>query len=76
MTSESRKIMEGYGWLNTLYDVARDGIFTKPSMNAVESVLKENLYTIFTYISFKTAENEFQEEARKEIKRKSGKSEN
>ena len=64
--------MEGYGWLNTLYDIARDGIFTKQPMNAVESVLKENLYTVFTYISFKAAENEFQEEAREEIKRKRG----
>lgn len=70
LTSESSKIMQGFGWLNTLYTIAREGVFTKEPYNAVESVLKENLYSVFTYYSFKTAENEFNEAAREEVKKK------
>ena len=71
LTEESAKIMKGYGWLNTLYAIAKDGIFTKHPYNAIESVLKENLYTVFTYYSFKCAEAEFEESAREEARKKS-----
>tara|TARA_R100000655_G_scaffold24_2_gene138 strand:+ start:4189 stop:4419 length:231 start_codon:yes stop_codon:yes gene_type:complete len=57
--------MEPYGWLNTLYDVAKTGLFTKHPHNAVDSVRLEDLYIIFTYISYKTAVNEYENEVRK-----------
>lgn len=57
--------MKPYGWLNTLYDVAKTGLFTSNQMNAVESVKAENLYTIFTYLSWKSASVEYENEVKK-----------
>jgi len=70
MTSDSAKIMKPYGWLNTLYDIAKDHVFTYEGRNAIDSVLKTNLYKVFTYQSYKSSLNEFKNEAEKEIKRK------
>lgn len=53
--------IDGYGWLNSLYDVAKDGIFTKDNLSAVESVLITELYEIFTYLSWKSACNSYEE---------------
>ena len=52
--------IDGYGWLNSLYDVSKDGIFTKDSLSAVESVLITNLYEILTYLSWKSACNSYE----------------
>ena len=57
-------MMKGYGWLNTLYDLAQDGLFTKQPHNAIDSVMKTNLYEAFTYLSWKTANNEYQNAVR------------
>ena len=62
--------MKPYGWLNVLYMIAREGVFTKHPYNAIDSVLKENLYKVFTYYSFVSSEIEYKEEAQKEIERK------
>jgi len=59
--------MKPYGWLNTLYDVARTGLFTKAPDNAVDSVRHQNLYVIFTYISWSSAKNEYETEVRKSM---------
>ena len=69
-TAESSKIMKGYGWLNVLYTIAREGLFTSGNKNAIDSVLKENLYKVFTYYSFLSAEIEYKKEAQKEYERK------
>jgi hypothetical protein len=53
--------IDGYGWLNSVYDVAKDGIFTCNNLSAVESVLLTNLYEILTYLSYKSAYNSFEE---------------
>tara|TARA_B110000444_G_C18588723_1_gene477438 strand:+ start:103 stop:405 length:303 start_codon:yes stop_codon:yes gene_type:complete len=53
--------IDGYGWLNSLYDIAKDGIFTKDNQSAVESVLVTNLYEILTYLSWKSACNSYEE---------------
>ena len=52
--------MAGFGWLNTLYDLAGDGVFTKNPNNAIESVQQTNLYEVLTFVSFKTAKNEYE----------------
>ncbi len=69
--------MKPYGWLNTLYDVAKSGLFTKQPNHAVDSVRTENLYVIFTYLSWKSASNEYENEVRlsmeKEMKAKTRK---
>tara|TARA_R110000751_G_scaffold278567_1_gene380891 strand:- start:733 stop:960 length:228 start_codon:yes stop_codon:yes gene_type:complete len=49
-----------YGWLNTLYDIAKTGLFTTQPLNAIESVKEQNIYTVFTYLSWKTASNEYE----------------
>jgi hypothetical protein len=56
--------MEGLGWLNTLYDVAGDGVFTKAPTNAIDSVMKTNLYEVFTYLSWKSAKSEYESAVR------------
>tara|TARA_R110000751_G_scaffold154149_3_gene259151 strand:- start:1410 stop:1628 length:219 start_codon:yes stop_codon:yes gene_type:complete len=63
--------MEGYGWLNTLYDVAASGLFTESQDNAINSVKKQNVYEVFTYISWTTAKNEYESAVRKGIENES-----
>jgi len=57
--------MKPYGWLNTLYDVAKSGLFTVGNMNAIDSCRATNLYVIFTYLSWSSAQNEYESEVRK-----------
>ncbi len=52
--------IDGYGWLNTLYDVAKEGVFTLDGYNPVNSVLVTNLYEILTYLSWKNACNMYE----------------
>jgi len=59
--------MEGLGWLNTLYDVALDGVFTKAPDNAVDSVMNTNLYEVFTYLSWKTSKAEYESSVRESM---------
>lgn len=59
--------MKPYGWLNTLYDVAKTGLFTSNENNAVDSVRQTNLYVIFTYLSWSSAHNEYENEVRKSM---------
>lgn len=47
--------ISGYGWLNSLYDLAKTGIFTLPQHNPVNSVLLTDLYEVLTYLSWKNA---------------------
>ena len=56
--------MSGYGWLNTLYDVAKDNVFTKAPDNSIDSVMNTNLHEVFTYLSWKTAQNEYENTVR------------
>jgi hypothetical protein len=51
--------IDGYGWLNSIYNIAKDGIFTKPEYSPIESVLQSGLYEIFTYLSWKNACGQF-----------------
>ena len=57
--------IDGYGWLNSLYDVAKDGIFTLPTQNPVNSVLLTGLYEILTYLSWKNACSKYQRDYNK-----------
>ena len=57
---EHMEIIKSYGWLNTLYEIAKQGVFTKHPHNAVDSVRNENMNVIFTYLSWKTAHAEYE----------------
>jgi len=59
--------MEGYGWLNTLYDVAATGLFTQNGDNPINSVKRQNVYEVFTYLSWSTAKIEYENAVRKGI---------
>jgi|TARA_R100001460_G_scaffold15966_2_gene35130 hypothetical protein len=64
--------MKPYGWLNSLYDVAMDGLFTKGGKDPIQSVKDEKLYKVLTYIAWKTSKSDFElavrEESQKKIK--------
>ena len=70
--AKASKIMKPYGWLNTLYDIALDGVFTRGGKDPIQSVKDEKLYKVFTYVSWKTAKGDFElavnEEQKKNIK--------
>ena len=70
--AKASKIMKPFGWLNTLYDIALDGVFTKDGKDAMQSVKDEKLYKVLTYLSWKTAKGDYElavnEEQRKQIK--------
>lgn len=57
--------IDGYGWLNTLYDVAKENLFTIPGQRPLDSVLLTDLYEILTYLSWKSACNTYQDEYNK-----------
>lgn len=70
--AKASKIMKPYGWLNTLYDLALDGVFTNNGKDAIQSVKDEKFYKVMTYLSWKTSKSDFemavQEENAKNIK--------
>jgi hypothetical protein len=47
--------IDGYGWLNSIYPTAQDGIFNLPDQNPLNSVLLTDLYEVLTYLSWKSA---------------------
>jgi|TARA_B110000003_G_scaffold245942_1_gene256074 hypothetical protein len=70
---KASKIMKPYGWLNTLYDIALDGIFTNKGKDSIQSVKDEKFYKVMTYLSWKTSKGDFemavQEEHNKQVKK-------
>ena len=70
--AKASKIMKPFGWLNTLYDLSLDGVFTRDGNDAMQSVKDEKLYKVMTYLSWKTAKGDYElavnEEQRKQIK--------
>lgn len=68
-------ILDDYGWLNSIYDIAKDGVFTKAwKYNAIESVEEAEVWDVLTYMSWKSAQaeykNKYQELANKQAKQK------
>jgi hypothetical protein len=68
-------ILDEYGWLNSIYDIATDGVFTKSwKYNAIESVEEAGVWEVLTYMSWKSAQaeykNKFEELAQKQAKQK------
>ena len=68
-------ILDEYGWLNSIYDIAKDNIFTKGwKYSAVESVEESEVWEILTYMSWKSAQaeykNKYQELANKKAQQK------
>jgi hypothetical protein len=70
--AKASRIMKPFGWLNTMYDISLDGLFTKDGKDAIQSVKDEKLYKILTYLSWKTAKGDYElainEEQNKQIK--------
>ena len=70
--AKASRILKPFGWLNTLYDLANDGVFTRDGKDAIQSVKDEKLYKVLTYLSWKTAKSDYElavnEEQRKNIK--------
>lgn len=58
--AKASKIMKPFGWLNTLYDLAIDGVFTKNGKDAIQSVKDESLYKVLTFMSWKTAKTDYE----------------
>ena len=58
-------IISGYGWLNSIYEIAKDGIFTKEPYSAVESIEEAKVYDVLTYMSWKTAQGDYKHEYQK-----------
>ena len=64
-------MVEGYGWLNTIYRLAKVGVFTKGTKhNAIESVEETNLREVLTYLSWESADAEYTMEYQKEYQRR------
>jgi hypothetical protein len=59
-TIAAKSTIAGYGWLNSVYSVAKDNIFTLPTHNAIDSVLLTDLYAVLTYLSWTNACNEYE----------------
>ena len=64
-------IIKSYGWLNSLYDIAKCGLFTTHPHNAVDSVRNENMWVIFTYLSWKTAQAEYESAVKESMHKES-----
>ena len=47
--------ISGYGWLNSLYEIAKENMFTLPEHSPINSVLLTDLYEVLTYLSWKNA---------------------
>ncbi len=58
--------MKPYGWLNTLYDIALDGIFTRDGKDSIQSVKDEKFYKVMTYLSWKTSKTDYEMTVREE----------
>ena len=56
--------MKPFGWLNTLYDTAKTGLFTTQPLNAIDSVREQRLDVVFTYLSWKAASIEYETEVK------------
>ena len=62
--------IDGYGWLNSLYDLAKENVFKLPEENNIESVLKTNLYKVMTYLSWKKACSDYEKHYNELISKK------
>jgi hypothetical protein len=61
-TIAAKNTISGYGWLNSLYDVAKDGVFTVVEYNPIDSVLNTKLFEVLTYLSWKAACSDFEKQ--------------
>ena len=52
--------IDGYGWLNSVYDVAKEGLFNLEGHNPVNSVLLTNLHEVLMYLSWKNACSQYE----------------
>ena len=55
-----KKYIRPFGWLNSLYALAKEGVFKMDGLNEIESVKSENLYKVFTYLSWQNAKSDYE----------------
>lgn len=70
-------IVEGYGWLNTIYRLAQGGVFNRGNnLNSIENVEETKLREVLTFMSWESAnikyEMEYQRIAQKKANNKGG----
>ncbi len=64
-------MVEGYGWLNTIYRLAKVGVFTRANkLNAIENVEETDLREVLTYLSWESADAEYTMEYQKLYQKK------
>ena len=57
---EYKRFIKPYGWLNSLYSIAEKGVFTEGGKNSIDAVKDANLYKVLTYMSWQTAQKDFE----------------
>ena len=65
---KNKQIMEPFGWLNTVYDLAERKIFDHSNLNSIQSVLKSNCWEVMSYLQWSDKKNKFKEEVSKSQK--------
>jgi hypothetical protein len=65
---EYNKFIKPYGWLNSLYALAKEGVFTERGKNSIDSVKEANLYKVLTFLSWQTAKSNFEDAVNHKIR--------
>jgi hypothetical protein len=68
-----KKYIKPFGWLNSLYAVAKDKIFKQEGMNEIDSVKNTNLYKVLTYLSWQNAKADYEGAVQEAIYEDNGK---
>ena len=63
-----KKYIQPYGWLNSLYSLSKDGVFDVSGKNSIDSVKNTNLYKVLTYLSWKTAQADYEADVSDKIR--------
>ena len=65
--ARASRILKPYGWLNSLYALAKDGVFTHSGLSPIDSVKSTNLYKVLTFLSWKQACGDYEAAYRENI---------
>ena len=62
---KNKDIIEPFGWLNTVYDLAEKKIFDLTGYNSIDSLLGTNAWQVLSYMQWDNKRKEFETEVRK-----------
>lgn len=54
-----KQYIKPFGWLHSLFTLAKEKVFTINGMNEIDSVKNTNLYKILTYLSWQNAKGDY-----------------